>query len=59
MPRRPSILAGLTLATLATIPRTASAQRERADFDALAVRITAGEASARKELMPIARRMMR
>ncbi|MBK7594073.1 MAG: hypothetical protein IPJ11_02200 [Gemmatimonadetes bacterium] len=58
MPRRPSILAGLTLATLATIPRTASAQREGADFDALAVRVTAGEASARKELMPIARRML-
>ncbi|MBK9548164.1 MAG: hypothetical protein IPO52_03400 [Gemmatimonadetes bacterium] len=58
MPLRASILAGLSLAIAVTAPRAACAQREGAEFDVLAARVTAGEAGARKELMPIARRML-
>ncbi|MBP9899122.1 MAG: hypothetical protein KBF28_12160, partial [Gemmatimonadales bacterium] len=58
MPLRASILAGLSLAIAVAAPRAVPAQGPVADLDALAARVTAGEAGARKELMPIARRML-
>lgn len=58
MPLRSSRTAALAFVLLATAPATARSQGPGPDLDALAARVTAGDGSARKELMPIARRML-
>ncbi len=55
---RSRLVAGLSCALVLASPRAARSQGPGPDLDALSERVTAGEVSARKELMPIARRML-
>lgn len=55
---RSRLVAGLSCALVLACPRAARSQGPGPDLDALSERVTAGEVSARNELMPIARRML-
>lgn len=55
---RSRLVAGLSCALVLACPRAARSQGSGPDLDALSERVTAGEVSARNELMPIARRML-
>lgn len=57
MPLHVRCHAGLAVLLLA-VPTLAAAQAADRDVEVLAARVTAGESSARRELMPIARRML-